>query len=227
MKISLIGYGKMGHAVENVAVKRGHLIVSTIDNDVEFKSKCDLLCQSDVAIEFSQPATAADNIRRCLELGVPVVCGTTGWYDRYDELADLCRQKGGALFTATNFSIGMNIMFALNERLAKLMIGRNDYSVSITETHHIHKLDAPSGTAITLQQQIAENGRRSAEQVPITSYREGEVPGTHTVCYDSAIDTITLTHDAHSREGLAQGALMAAEWVAGKKGIFTMKDLLK
>ena len=138
MKISLIGYGKMGHAVENVAVKRGHLIVSTIDNDVEFKSKCDLLCQSDVAIEFSQPATAADNIRRCLELGVPVVCGTTGWYDRYDELADLCRQKGGALFTATNFSIGMNIMFALNERLAKLMIGRNDYSVSITETHHIH-----------------------------------------------------------------------------------------
>ncbi|MBP5548002.1 MAG: 4-hydroxy-tetrahydrodipicolinate reductase [Bacteroidales bacterium] len=227
MNIAIIGYGKMGHAVENAAVKRGHKIICTIDNAKELESKSNLLCQSDVAIEFSQPSTAADNIRHCLEFGVPIVCGTTGWYDRYDELADLCRKKGGALFTATNFSIGMNIMFALNERLAELMRGRDDYAVSITETHHIHKLDAPSGTAITLQQQITANGGRSAESVPIASFREGEVPGTHTVCYDSAIDTITLTHEAHSREGLAQGALMAAEFIVGKKGIFTMRELLK
>ena len=227
MKISLIGYGKMGHAIENAALLRGHQIVCTIDNQSELETKLPELRNSDVAIEFSTPATAAGNIRFCLNEGIAIVCGTTGWYDRYDELAELCHNKGGALFTATNFSIGMNIMFALNERLAELMRDRNEYTVNITETHHIHKLDAPSGTAITLQQQITENGERSAENVPITSIREGEVPGTHTVCYDSAIDTITLTHEAHSREGLAQGALLAAEFLVGKKGIFTMKDLLK
>ena len=227
MKFAIIGYGKMGHAVESAALRRNHQIVCTIDNPSELEARLPQLRQADVAIEFSTPATAAENIRFCLEAGIAIVCGTTGWYDRFDELAALCREKNGTLFTATNFSIGMNIMFALNERLAELMRGRDDYAVSISETHHIHKLDAPSGTAITLQQQIAESGKRKAEQVPITSYREGEVPGTHTVCYDSAIDTITLTHEAHSREGLAQGALLAAEWVAGKKGIFTMKDILK
>lgn len=227
MKFAIIGYGKMGHAVESAALRHNHQIVCTIDNPSELETRLPQLRQADVAIEFSTPATAAENIRFCLEAGIAIVCGTTGWYDRFDELAALCREKNGTLFTATNFSIGMNIMFALNERLAELMRGRNDYAVSISETHHIHKLDAPSGTAITLQQQIAECGKRKAEQVPITSYREGEVPGTHTVCYDSAIDTITLTHEAHSREGLAQGALLAAEWVAGKKGIFTMKDILK
>ena len=227
MQFAIIGYGKMGHAVESAALRRNHQIVCTIDNPTELEARLPQLRQADVAIEFSTPATAAENIRFCLEAGIAIVCGTTGWYDRFDELAALCREKNGTLFTATNFSIGMNIMFALNERLAELMRGRDDYAVSISETHHIHKLDAPSGTAITLQQQIAECGKRKAEQVPITSYREGEVPGTHTVCYDSAIDTITLTHEAHSREGLAQGALLAAEWVAGKKGIFTMKDILK
>lgn len=227
MKFALIGYGKMGHAIEKAALQRGHQIVCTIDNPSELNAKLDVLRQADAAIEFSTPATAAENIRFCLNEGIAIVCGTTGWYEHYDELANLCKTKGGTLFTATNFSIGMNIMFALNERLAALMKGRNEYKASITETHHIHKLDAPSGTAITLQQQITGNGGRRTENVPITSFREGEVPGTHTVCYDSAIDTITLTHEAHSREGLAQGALLAAEWVAGKKGIFTMKDILK
>ena len=217
----------MGRAVEKEALKRGHTIACTIDNPAEFEAKAEMLRTADVAIEFSMPAVAAANIRRCLELGLPIVCGTTGWYDAYDELAELCRQRGGALLTATNFSIGMNIMFALNERLAELMRNHSEYSVDLTETHHIHKLDAPSGTAITLQQQITGNGGRKTEDIPITSIREGEVPGTHTVRYDSPIDTITLTHQAHSREGLAQGAVIAAEFLAGKKGVFTMKDLLK
>ena len=227
MNFALIGYGKMGRAVEKEALKRGHTIVCTIDNPAEFEAKAEMLRSADVAIEFSMPSVAADNLRRCLTLGVAVVCGTTGWYDAYDDIAALCRQRGGALLTATNFSIGMNIMFALNERLAELMKNRDDYTVGITETHHIHKLDAPSGTAITLQQQITENGKRSTESIPITSIREGEVPGTHTVVYDSPIDTITLTHEAHSREGLAQGAVLAAEFLAGKKGVFTMKDIIK
>ena len=227
MKIALIGYGKMGHAVEQAALRRGHQIVCTIDQGDELAAHLPALRQADVAVEFSTPATAAENVRFCLENGIAVVCGTTGWYDRYDELAALCRQKDGTLFTATNFSIGMNIMFALNERLAALMRGRDEYHVDIAETHHIHKLDAPSGTAITLQQQIAQYGGREAASVPIASFREGEVPGTHTVRYDSPIDTITLTHEAHSREGLAQGALLAAEFAAGKKGIFTMKDLME
>lgn len=216
----------MGHAVENAALRRGHTIVCTVDNPAEFESKSHLVRQADVAVEFSQPTVAAGNIRRCIELGTPIVCGTTGWYSAYDELAALCRQHDGAMLTATNFSIGMNIMFALNERLAQLMSTHSDYRVDITETHHIHKLDAPSGTAITLQQQITANSQRRADDIPITSIREGEVPGTHSVRYDSPIDTITLTHEAHSREGLAQGALLAAEFLAGKKGIFTMKDIL-
>jgi 4-hydroxy-tetrahydrodipicolinate reductase len=163
---------------------------------------------------------------RCLERGVPVVCGTTGWYDRYDEVAAACRRSSGKMLTATNFSLGMNIMFALNERLATLMQGRG-YSVSISETHHVHKLDAPSGTAITLQEQIAECGRREKEDIPITSHRVGEVPGIHTVVYDSPIDTLTLTHEAHSRAGLAQGAVLAAEWLAqARPGVYTMKDVL-
>ena len=217
----------MGHAVEDAALRRGHKIVCTVDNPAEFEQRSDIVRQADVAIEFSQPTVAAGNIRRCIEIGTPIVCGTTGWYAAYDEITDLCCKRGGAMLTATNFSIGMNIMFALNERLAQLMSTHSEYSVDITETHLIHKLDAPSGTAITLQQQITECGERKADDVPITSIREGEVPGTHTVRYDSPIDTITLTHEAHSREGLAQGAVIAAEFLCGKKGIFTMKDLLK
>ena len=220
MDIALIGYGKMGHALEAMAPERGHRIVCTIDTDEEWTSKLPQLQQADVAIEFTMPSIAASNLQKCMEMGVPVVCGTTGWYDAYDEIVALCRQKGGALFTATNFSIGMNIMFALNERLDQLMAAHPEYKASISETHHIHKLDAPSGTAVTLRQQIHR------DDVPIESIREGEVPGTHTVRYDSEIDTISLTHEAHSRRGLALGALLAAEYLNGKKGIFGMKDLL-
>ena len=223
MKIALIGYGKMGHAIEALAAERGHSVTLKLDKDDVWPAAID----ADVAIEFTTPATAVDNMLRCLEMGVPVVCGTTGWYDRYDEVAEACRKAGGRLLTATNFSIGMNIMFALNERLAQLMRGRVEYKTSISETHHIHKLDAPSGTAITLQEQIAANGQRSAESIPIKSYREGEVPGTHTVVYDSEIDTITITHEAHSRQGLALGALTAAEWLAkAPAGVYGMDDVL-
>lgn len=229
MKIALIGYGKMGHAIEALAVKRGHQICCTIDNSEELATKAQLLKNADVAIEFTMPTVAEDNIRYCIENGIAIVCGTTGWYSDYYELAALCHNRGGAMLTATNFSIGMNIMFALNERLAQLMSGHDEYSVDITETHHIHKLDAPSGTAITLRDQIAANSegkRQDANNIPIESIREGEVPGTHTVRYSSPIDTITLTHEAHSREGLALGAIIAAEFLNGKKGIFTMKEVL-
>ena len=222
MKIAIIGYGKMGHAVEEFALKQGHEVVCTLDKGESWPVQTG----ADVAIEFTTPDTAFANLERCLEAGIPVVCGTTGWYERYDEIKDLCRKRNGRMLTATNFSLGMNIMFALNERLAALM--RNlPYQVAISETHHIHKLDAPSGTAITLQQQIVREGHRQKSEIPITSYREGEVPGTHTVVYDSAIDTISLTHEAHSREGLAQGALLAAQWLTGAiPGVYTMKDLL-
>ena len=242
MKIALIGYGKMGHAIEELAGTRGHEVVCTIDNADELAAKASLLKTANVAIEFTMPSVAAGNIRYCIENDIAIVCGTTGWYDNYYELASLCHDRNGAMLTATNFSIGMNIMFALNERLAQLMSGRDEYQVDITEIHHIHKLDAPSGTAITLKEQImanremdahedvgaparTENGERIID-IPITSIREGEVPGTHTVRYQSEIDTITITHEAHSRKGLALGALMAAEFLCGKKGIYTMKDVV-
>ena len=232
MKIALIGYGKMGHAIEELAGTRGHEVVCTIDNAEELAAKASLLKTANVAIEFTMPSVAAGNIRYCIENDIAIVCGTTGWYDNYYELASLCHDRNGAMLTATNFSIGMNIMFALNERLAQLMNGRDEYQVDITEIHHIHKLDAPSGTAITLKEQILANGERKTENgeriidIPITSIREGEVPGTHTVRYQSEIDTITITHEAHSRKGLALGALMAAEFLCGKKGIYTMKDVV-
>ena len=222
MKLAIIGYGKMGHAIEELALQRGHSVACTVD----VGGRWPVAGEADVAIEFSTPATAVDNIRHCWQLGLPVVCGTTGWNTQYEALKAECLAGGHTLFTASNFSIGMNIMFALNERLAELMRGRDDYQVSIAETHHIHKLDAPSGTALSLQRQIVERGKRQEDDVPIESYRVGEVPGTHTVVYDSEIDTLTLTHEAHSRKGLALGALLAAEWVVGKKGVFTMKDML-
>lgn len=222
MKIALIGYGKMGHAIEAMATGRGHTVAYRIDRDDPWPGQMD----ADVAIEFTTPATAVANIRRCWAAGLPVVCGTTGWDAERPAVEAECRAGGHTLFAASNFSIGMNIMFALNEHLAALMRGKEDYSVSITETHHIHKLDAPSGTALTLRNQIAENSGRSAAEIPIESIREGEVPGTHTVVYDSAIDTITLTHEAHSREGLALGALLAAEYTVGRKGVLSMREMI-
>lgn len=226
MNIALIGYGKMGHEIEKIAVCRKHAIVCTIDNDNEWAEKERLLEKCDVAIEFSTPATAVANIRRCLEHGLATVCGTTGWYDEYESIATLCEILGGALFTATNFSIGMNIMFALNKRLAELMRGHDEYSIEISETHHIHKLDAPSGTAITLRNGIMEILDKEKPDIPIESIREGEIAGIHTVRYNSTADTISITHEAHSRQGLAMGAVLATEYLNGKKGIFGMKDLL-
>ena len=227
MKIALIGYGKMGHAVEAEALLKGHSIVCVADSMEEISDRRADMQQTDVAVEFSQPSAAADNLRQCLQDGIAVVCGTTGWYEQYDSVAALCRKREGRMLTATNFSIGMNIMFTLNKRLAALMAGREQYAASITETHHIHKLDAPSGTALTLQEQIMTHGRRSKNQIEIASIREGEIPGIHTVSYASAEDTITLTHEAHSRRGLAIGAVVAAEWlVAAAPGVYTMNDVL-
>ena len=220
MNIALIGYGKMGHALEGIANERGHSVVCTIDTAEQWAERAAALRNAQVAIEFTTPQTAAENLLRCLDLGLPVVCGTTGWYERYDEIAAHCRQCGGAMLTATNFSLGMNLMFALNERLDELMARHPNYHVSINETHHIHKLDAPSGTAITLRNQLHRS------DVPIESIREGEVPGTHTVRYDSEEDTLLITHEAHSRRGLALGAILAAEWLVGRTGVFTMKDVI-
>lgn len=247
MNIAIIGYGKMGKVIESEAATRGMKVAVTVDNDDDWASKGDALRHCDVAIEFSTPDTAVTNIRRCFDMDLPVVVGTTGWYDRLDAVVDECRNRNQALFVASNFSIGMNIMFILNRHLAQLMDRYDDYSVSISETHHIHKVDAPSGTAITLANDIIDNVGRLDDwhlardprnpdnadakrdvksSLPVESYREGEVPGTHTVTYDSPVDTITLSHSAKSRKGLAVGALLAAQFLVGKKGYYTMNDLL-
>lgn len=237
MRIALLGYGKMGKAIAGLAIERGHSIVVTIDNEQEWEQRGSQLAQCDVAIDFTTPATAVANIYRCFDLDVPVVVGTTGWYDSYDTLCDYCRKEGKALFTATNFSIGMNIVFELNRRLAQMMNRYPEYSASITETHHIHKLDSPSGTAITLANDTIarldrldrwheQGGGDVPRSLPVGSIREGEVAGIHEVVFDSEIDTITLSHHAKSRKGLALGAVLAAEFLCGKQGCFTMNELL-
>lgn len=213
----------MGKAVEALALERGHSVGVTIDDEDDWMGKIESLRECDVAVEFSTPATVVGNIMRCFDMGMPVVVGTTGWYDQLESVVHDCQQREQALFVASNFSIGMNIMFELNRRLAQLMDGREEYAASITETHHVHKLDAPSGTAISLANDMKEELGRT---VPITSIREGEVPGIHEVVYDSDIDTLTLRHSAKSRKGLALGAVLAAEFLEGKKGYYTMRDML-
>lgn len=237
MKLALIGYGKMGHEIEQIAISRGHEIVSIIDvsnlNDFEseaFKS-------ADVAIEFTRPDAALENYRRAFKAGVPVVAGTTGWLDHIDEIKSACENDGKTFFYASNFSLGVNIFFALNKYLAKIMDGFKDYDVSMKEIHHIHKLDEPSGTAITLAEGVLENITRkdnwtlnkehADNELYIEAIREGEVPGYHSIIYDSPVDTITITHDAKSRKGFALGAVVAAEFTCGKKGFLTMSDMLK
>lgn len=237
MKLALIGYGKMGHEIEQIAISRGHEIVSIIDvsnlNDFEseaFKS-------ADVAIEFTRPDAALENYRRAFKAGVPVVAGTTGWLDHIDEIKSACENDGKTFFYASNFSLGVNIFFALNKYLAKIMDGFKDYDVSMKEIHHIHKLDEPSGTAITLAEGVLENINRkdnwtlskehADNELYIEAIREGEVPGYHSIIYDSPVDTITITHDAKSRKGFALGAVVAAEFTCGKKGFLTMSDMLK
>ncbi len=237
MKIALIGYGKMGKTIEQIALNRGHQIVSIVDinNPEEFQS--DNFKSADVAIEFTTPATAFDNYMKSFAAGVPVVSGTTGWLDRIGEIKEKCAKEGKTFFYASNFSIGVNIFFALNKYLAKIMNNFPVYNVSMTETHHIHKLDAPSGTAITLAEGILENVDRkerwtleTAEQptdLPIHAIREGEVPGIHEVTYESDVDYISIKHDAKSRAGFALGAVVAAEFTAKKKGFLGMDDMLK
>ncbi|MCD8269764.1 MAG: 4-hydroxy-tetrahydrodipicolinate reductase [Parabacteroides sp.] len=237
MKIALIGYGKMGKTIEQIALSRGHQIVSIVDinNPEEFQS--DNFKSADVAIEFTTPATAFGNYVKCFEAGVAVVSGTTGWLDRIGEIKEKCANKGKTFFYASNFSIGVNIFFALNKYLAKIMNNFPSYDVSMTETHHIHKLDAPSGTAITLAEGIIENVDRkerwtlgTAEQpadLPIHAIREGEVPGIHEITYESDVDYISIKHDAKSCAGFALGAVVAAEFTAGKKGFLGMDDMLK
>ena len=237
MKIALIGYGKMGKTIEQIALNRGHQIVSIVDinNPGEFQSAN--FKSADVAIEFTTPATAFDNYMKSFAAGVPVVSGTTGWLDRIGEIKEKCEKEGKTFFYASNFSIGVNIFFALNKYLAKIMNNFPSYNISMTETHHIHKLDAPSGTAITLAEGIIENVDRkdrwtleTAEQptdLPIHAIREGEVPGIHEVTYESDVDYISIKHDAKSRAGFALGAVVAAEFTAGKKGFLGMDDMLK
>ncbi|MBQ0908279.1 4-hydroxy-tetrahydrodipicolinate reductase [Flavobacterium sp. F-328] len=231
MKIALLGYGKMGQVIERIALERGHEIVLKKDQNNSF----DGLEQADVAIDFSVPCAAANNISSCFHANVPVISGTTGWLDQYETVAALCTEKKGAFISSSNFSLGVNIFFELNEYLAKMMAKFNSYGVSMEEIHHTQKLDAPSGTAISLAKGIIENSNynnwtlenATANEIHIEAKRIGTVPGTHTVTYDSTVDAIEIKHTAHNREGFALGAVIAAEWIVGKTGIFTMRDVLE
>lgn len=236
MKIALIGYGKMGKEIEKIALDRGHEIVLIIDINNPGDLTSENLKKADVVIEFTVPASALNNYKLCFEAGVPVVSGTTGWLDKREEVHQLCRAANATFFHTTNFSLGVNIFFAVNKRLAQLMANRGEYKVEMTEIHHTQKLDAPSGTAITLAEGILENiptktswvnqSTEKVEELGIISEREGQVPGTHIVKYDSEVDYIEITHCAKSRKGFAFGAVLAAEYSVGKKGILTMNDLL-
>ena len=230
MKIALLGYGRMGKTIERLALERGHEIIFRIKDDVASYD----LTQADVAIDFSIPDAALENITSCFDQQVPVVSGTTGWLDKYQEAVELCKEKNGAFIYASNFSLGVNLFFELNKKLAQMMSSFPDYSVSIEEIHHTQKLDAPSGTAISLAEQIIENSSKKAwkldhageNEIPIHAKRIENVPGTHMVSYNSKVDTINIEHVAHSRDGFALGAIVAAEWLRNKKGVYSMKDVL-
>ena len=230
MKIALLGYGKMGKMIEQTAISRNHEIVLKVDVDTKDFD----ISVADVAIDFSTPSSAFNNIKMCIENKVPVISGTTGWLDNYDEAVKLCNNNGGAFIYASNYSLGVNIFFQLNETLARMMSNLSQYDVRIEEIHHTQKLDAPSGTAITLAEGIISNTKKtnwklehaSENEIPITAKRIGAVPGTHTVSYTSNIDSIDIVHTAYNREGFALGAVVAAEWIIGKKGVYTMKDVL-
>jgi 4-hydroxy-tetrahydrodipicolinate reductase len=237
MKIALLGYGKMGKEIESLALTRHHDIIFKIDAYNLDELTPGNLSRADVAIDFSTPDSAYANIMKCFEAGVPVVCGTTGWLNRFDEVRKKCTDLDQTFFYASNFSLGMNLFFELNKYLARLMNPLNDYEVSIKEIHHVHKLDAPSGTAITLANDLIAGVARKEKwelnqasdpaSLKITAVREDEVPGTHIVTYESDVDSIEITHLAKSRRGLALGAVMAGEFIKGKKGVFSMKDMMK
>lgn len=231
MKIALLGYGKMGKMIETIAMSRGHQIVAKINKGDQLDLK-----DAEVAIDFSIPESAFNNITHCFKNQIPVVCGTTGWLDRYDEAIANCASENGAFIYASNFSLGVNIFFELNRQLAKIMSGLDNYKPAMEEVHHIHKVDAPSGTAITLAEGIIEHtghqdwhlgeNESTEKSIAITAKRTGEVPGTHHVTWNSPVDSIAISHTAHNREGFALGAVMAAEWLKDKTGVYTMKDVL-
>lgn len=236
MNIALIGYGKMGKAIEAIALERGHTIILKIDVDNAHELTKENIEKADVAIEFTGPHTAYENVIKLLKLGIPVVSGSTGWLDKMSEAKNVCAENSGALLYASNFSIGVNLFFELNKKLAALMYPHKEYGVSLEEIHHTAKVDAPSGTAITLAEQILEVYTEKKEwvndvepkddQLLIISKREDPAPGTHTIFYKSDIDDISITHTAHSRKGFALGAVLAAEYAKGKKGILSMKEVL-
>jgi 4-hydroxy-tetrahydrodipicolinate reductase len=237
VKIGLLGYGKMGKAIEKVALLSSFEIVWRITRENRESLTPTLLQTANVVIEFSQPESAYDNVMLCLHAGVPVVCGTTGWQSDYQKAKEYCEKNQGALLWSSNFSVGVNIFFEVNRQLAKIMASQKQYQVSMNETHHIHKLDAPSGTAVTLANGIIEQDSdkkswvlapkiANNEEISINSIREGEVPGTHSILWESDIDEIKIEHKAHTREGFAKGAVLAAKWLVGKKGVFEMKDIL-
>ena len=231
MKIALLGYGKMGKVIERIALERGHEIVVKKSSTSSF----DGLQNADVAIDFSLPDVAVENISECLKTGIPVISGTTGWLENYDEMVSLCNEKNGAFIYGSNFSLGVNLFFELNDYLSKMMSKFNQYSVSMEEIHHTQKLDAPSGTAISLANGIIKNSEYTKwtlenpneNEIVIDAKRIENVPGTHSIFYQSNVDTIEIKHTAHNRDGFAFGAVIAAEWLVGKKGVFTMKDVLE
>jgi 4-hydroxy-tetrahydrodipicolinate reductase len=230
MKIALLGYGKMGKTIERIAEDRGHEVVLKITENIEQKD----LSLVDVAIDFSIPKAAFHNITTCLRNGLPVISGTTGWLKDYQKAVKICERENAAFLYASNFSIGVNLFFELNLKLARLMEPFKDYKVEIEEVHHLQKLDAPSGTAITIAEQILANSslkswqldKADENEIPVYAKRVENVPGTHTVTYNSTVDSIEIKHTAHSREGFALGAVMAAEWLQDKKGVFSMRDVL-
>jgi 4-hydroxy-tetrahydrodipicolinate reductase len=230
MKIALLGYGRMGKSIEAIAIDRGHSISLKVSDDTSDYN----FANADVAIDFSVPSVAVFNIKKAIDAGVPVISGTTGWLEQYDEILEYCKVTNGAFLYASNFSLGVNIFFEINKKLSQLMAKVDGYTTEIEEIHHTKKLDAPSGTAITLAEGIIENtnyknwtlDEPKSDEIQIDAKRIENVPGTHEVDYDSEIDSISIKHTAHSRQGFAMGAVIAAEWIKDKKGVFSMKDVL-
>jgi 4-hydroxy-tetrahydrodipicolinate reductase len=242
MKIALLGYGKMGKEIEQLALSKNHTIALIVDENNANTFTTEELSKADVAIEFSTPGSAFNNIMRCFEAGTPIVVGTTGWLDKLEEVKSICKTKNQALFYASNYSIGVNVFFEINRKLALIMNTQPQYEISMEEIHHTQKLDAPSGTAISLADDILQRLDRKnkwvcttddqplsvqTEELLIHALRQPLVPGTHSVSYHNQIDSIEIKHTAHNRKGFAAGALLAAEWILGKKGIFGMQDILK
>lgn len=231
MNIALLGYGRMGKSIEAIAIERQHNIVLKVSNASD---KFDF-SDTDVAIDFSIPTAAVSNIKKALDANIPIISGTTGWLEQYNDITAYCKAKNGTFLYASNFSLGVNIFFEINKKLSALMAGVDGYSTQIEEIHHTQKLDTPSGTAITLAEQIIENTKYNnwtldapnPNEIPIDAKRIPNVPGTHEITYTSKIDTINIKHTAHSRQGFALGAVIAAEWIKDKKGVFSMKDVLK